>query len=144
MGKNNQVFIMYKFRTMVSDTPQINSNDLKDASRYITNIGKIIRKYSMDEIPQIFNVLKGEMTFVGPRPALENQIDLISMRHENDLTSLTPGITGLAQINGRDNLDLQKKIEFEKIYKKNKSLLYDLKIIAKTFKVVVKSKDIIH
>ncbi len=135
---------MYKFRTMQMNTPEIHSNDLKNADKYITKVGKILRKYSLDEFPQIINILKGEMTLVGPRPALENQDKLIFLREKKNIFSLVPGITGLAQINGRDNLTEEKKIEYEAIYMQKKSFLFDLIILLKTISVVVKSKGIKH
>ncbi len=144
LGKNRKVFNMYKFRTMQINTPEINSNDLKNANSYITKVGKILRKYSLDELPQIINILKGEMTLVGPRPALENQDKLILLREKKNIFSLVPGITGLAQINGRDNLTDEKKIEYETIYMQKKSFLLDLTILLKTISVVVKSKGIKH
>ena len=144
LGKNKKVFKMYKFRTMQMNTPEIHSNDLKNADTYITKVGKILRKYSLDEFPQIINILKGEMTLVGPRPALENQDKLIFLREKKNIFSLVPGITGLAQINGRDNLTEEKKIEYEAIYMQKKSFLFDLIILLKTISVVVKSKGIKH
>jgi len=144
LGKNRKVFNMYKFRTMQINTPEIHSNDLKNANSYITKVGKILRKYSLDELPQIINILKGEMTLVGPRPALQNQDKLILLREKKNIFSLVPGITGLAQINGRDNLTDEKKIEYETIYMQKKSFLLDLTILLKTISVVVKSKGIKH
>lgn len=144
IGKNRKVFKMYKLRTMHIDTPEIHSNELKNADIYITKIGKILRKYSLDELPQILNVLKGDMTLVGPRPALENQNKLISLREEKNIFSLVPGITGLAQINGRDDLTEEKKVEYEKVYLQKKSFLFDLIILLKTTTVVLKSRGIKH
>lgn len=135
---------MFKFRTMRLDTPIINSNDLKDPNLYITKFGKKLRKYSIDELPQIINILLGDMSFVGPRPSLENQLDLIKKRDLHSIHTLTPGLTGLAQINGRDNLTLDKKVEYDNFYLLNKSLLLDVKILFKTIILVFNSKDITH
>lgn len=144
IGKNKKVFKMFKFRTMRLDTPIINSNDLKDPNLYITKFGKKLRKYSIDELPQIINILLGDMSFVGPRPSLENQLDLIKKRDLHSIHTLTPGLTGLAQINGRDNLTLDKKVEYDNFYLLNKSLLLDVKILFKTIILVFNSKDITH
>jgi len=144
VGQNKKIFQMYKFRTMAVDAPTINSNDLKDASKYITKIGRGLRKFSLDEIPQIFNILKGDMSLVGPRPGLESQRDLIEKRDLYKIHDVRPGLTGLAQINGRDNLNINKKVEYDKFYKDNQSIILDLKILVQTLFVVLKSKDIKH
>lgn len=144
IGKNKKVFKMFKFRTMKLDTPIINSNNLKDPNLYITKFGKKLRKYSIDELPQIINILLGDMSFVGPRPSLDNQLDLIEKRDLHNIHILKPGLTGLAQINGRDNLSLDKKVEFDNFYLLNQSLLLDVKILFKTIILVFNSKDITH
>ena len=135
---------MYKFRTMKTNTPVINSNDLKEPNKHITKVGKNLRKYSIDEIPQIINIIFGDMTLVGPRPCLESQHDLIKQRDLHGVNDMKPGLTGIAQINGRDNLSLDKKVEYDKFYKDNQSIFLDFKILIKTIMVVLKSKDIKH
>ncbi len=144
IGKNKKVFKMFKFRTMKLDTPIINSNNLKDPNLYITKFGKKLRKYSIDELPQIINILLGDMSFVGPRPSLDNQLDLIEKRDLYNIHILKPGLTGLAQINGRDNLSLDKKVEYDNFYLLNQSLLLDVKILFKTIILVFNSKNITH
>ncbi len=144
VGKNKRMFKMFKFRTMIINTPIIHSNDLKNPNQFITKTGKVLRKYSLDEIPQIINILKGEMSFVGPRPALENQYDLIKKRDQFNLHDIKPGLTGLAQINGRDNISMEKKVELDEYYKNNQSFLLDMKIIIKTILIVLFSEDIKH
>ena len=135
---------MYKFRTMDIKAPVVNSNDLKEANTYITKFGKKLRKYSIDELPQIINIILGDMSLVGPRPSLENQFDLIKKRDLHNIHILNPGLTGLAQINGRDNLTLDKKVEYDHLYLLNQSLLLDIKILFKTIILVFNSKDITH
>ena len=129
---------------MKTITPVINSNDLQEADKYITKVGKNLRKYSIDEIPQIINIIRGDMSLVGPRPGLENQYDLIKKRDLYGINDMKPGLTGIAQINGRDNLSLDKKVEYDKSYKDNQSIFLDFKILIKTISVVLKSKDIKH
>lgn len=144
VGKNKKKFIMYKFRTMALNTPEIHSNNLINPEQYITRIGKFLRKFSIDEIPQLYNVLKGDMSLVGPRPALPSQKDLIIMRDKYEVNSIKPGITGLAQVNGRDLLSLESKVYFDNIYKINNSLFFDLKIIIKTLIIIFKNKTVKH
>ena len=144
VGKKNILFLMPKFRTMRSNTPQMATHLLKDSQLYITKIGKFLRRTSLDEIPQIFSVLMGQMSFVGPRPALYNQFDLIELREKNGINLLTPGITGWAQINGRDDLSISKKVEIEIYYKKNMSLLLDIKILFLTILKVFNMQNIKH
>jgi len=144
VGLNNQIFLMAKFCTMIESTPNIATHLLMDPEIYITKIGKKLRKSSLDEIPQLLNIIKGEMTFVGPRPALYNQKDLIDLRQIEGIHLLTPGITGWAQVNGRDKLSIFEKIIFDKEYLQKKSLHFDLYIIIKTIFQVFHKKDIIH
>lgn len=144
IGKKNLVFNMYKFRTMKLDTPQLATHLMKNPERYTSYAGNILRKLSFDELPQLYNVLKGEMSIVGPRPALFNQEDLINLRNEKKVSNLLPGITGWAQINGRDNLSIAKKVELDQYYKKNMTILFDIKIIIKTFTKVFMSKGVSH
>lgn len=144
IGQNNKIFKMLKFRTMYTNTPQIGSNELNDPEKYITSLGKYLRKFSLDELPQIINVMKGSMSIVGPRPALKSQKELIDNRKKLGISKLKPGITGLAQVKGRDNISLKKKIEFDLEYLKKNNLLYDLRIIFKTALAVLNRKDISH
>ena len=144
IGKKNKIFHMPKFRTMVVDTPVVATEELKNPSRYVTSIGKWLRKTSLDELPQFFCVLTGKMSIVGPRPALFNQYSLIELRSKNGIDTVLPGITGWAQVNGRDNLSIESKVEFDKIYLKQKSILFDLKIIFLTIIKVFKSDDVHH
>ena len=144
VGKNAQIFNMIKFRTMNIDTPQMHSNDLQNPNYYITSIGKILRKLSLDELPQIIHVISGKMSLVGPRPSLENQYLLIEKRNSLGILKIKPGITGLAQINGRDEITLDEKVEFDYEYTKKQSMLLDLKILFKTISVVSKTKGLKH
>lgn len=132
-GKYNCIFKMPKFRTMRTDTPETASHLLSDPSAYVTPVGKFLRKSSLDEIPQLWSIIKGDMSFVGPRPALYNQYDLISARTALGIQMLTPGITGWAQINGRDDLSLEQKIKFDYEYLQRRSFIMDLYIILVTF-----------
>jgi len=135
---------MPKFRTMGTDAPDVATHLLTDSDRYITPVGKILRKTSLDELPQIWSILKGDMVFVGPRPALHNQDDLIALRTQQNLHLLTPGITGWAQINGRDELSIPDKVELEVHYLKHRSFWFDLIILWKTLFSVGKKKGISH
>tara|TARA_B100000780_G_C20903997_1_gene359811 strand:- start:15 stop:578 length:564 start_codon:yes stop_codon:yes gene_type:complete len=144
VGKNKNIFLMPKFRSMKINTPQVATNLLNNSKNYITKFGNFIRKTSLDEIPQLFSILKGDMTFVGPRPALFNQYDLINLREKFGLNILTPGLTGWAQVNGRDELSISQKVKIELFYKKNQSIILDIKILYLTFLKVIKMKDIKH
>lgn len=144
MGLNNQEFMIYKFRTMRIDTPNVATHLLKNPEQYITPIGKFMRKTSLDELPQLFNILKGEMSVVGPRPALYNQYDLIEMRTKVNVHTVRPGLTGLAQVSGRDELELEKKVYFDKKYLEKQSFFYDLKLIFLTFFKVFKSEGVVE
>jgi len=144
VGKNNTRFQMPKFRTMRTDAPDVATHLLNDSDRYITPIGKILRGTSLDELPQLWNILKGNMVFVGPRPALYNQDDLIQLRIENGIHQLVPGITGWAQINGRDALTIPDKVALDVYYLKNRSFALDLKIMAGTVLTVFMRKDVAH
>ncbi len=132
IGKNDQEFLMYKFRSMVVGTPNVATDKLTNSNSYITKVGYYIRKYSIDELPQLFNILKGDMSFVGPRPALYNQYDLRRMRNEVGISEIKPGLTGWAQINGRDEVSLEEKVNLDLYYLKNQSFFLDLKIIYMT------------
>jgi|TARA_B100001093_G_C26820621_1_gene1011711 O-antigen biosynthesis protein WbqP len=144
IGKNNIVFMMPKFRTMYLGTPNKATDKLANPDRYVTNFGKILRLTSLDELPQIYSILKGDMSFVGPRPALFNQIDLIRLRKKNGIDILLPGITGLAQIKGRDELTIKTKVDLDKEYMDNKSFLMDIKILCLTLFITIKRDKISH
>lgn len=144
VGKNNIIFRMPKFRTMLIDTPVVATHLMSDPDRFLTPIGKLLRKTSLDELPQLWTILKGDMSIVGPRPALFNQDDLIALRTEKGVHSLTPGLTGIAQINGRDELPVPVKVEFDEYYLKNHSFLFDLKIIARTILKAAKGDGVSH
>lgn len=133
VGINYTIFTMYKFRSMKKDTLDVATHLLENPVKYLTKIGKFIRKLSIDELPNLLNILKGDMGFVGPRPAMLNQEDLIKMRIKAGIEKLLPGLTGWAQINGRDELSLEDKVAFEKEYLGKKSIWFDLKIIFLTF-----------
>ena len=144
VGCENNIFKMPKFRTMRTDTPAVATHLLGDPDRWLTPIGKFLRKSSLDELPQLFSILTGHMSFVGPRPALYNQDDLIAMRTKKGIDRLTPGLTGWAQINGRDELPIPVKVEFDEYYLKNRSFALDMQIIFRTFIKVVKSEGVDH
>ena len=116
VGINNSLFKMYKFQTMRIDTPPVATHLMKNPEQYLTPVGQFLRKTSLDELPQLLNILKGDMSFVGPRPALFNQDDLVALRTEKGIDSLVPGLTGWAQINGRDELPIPVKVEFDEYY----------------------------
>ena len=144
VGVDNQIFRMPKFRTMRIDTPAVATHLLEDPDAYLTPIGPFLRKSSLDELPQLWSVLKGDMSFVGPRPALFNQDDLIALRTERKVHQLIPGITGWAQINGRDDIPIPKKVEFDVYYLKNQSFLFDMKILWMTFLKVIMREGVSH
>ena len=142
IGKNNEEFNILKFRTMRVDTPNVATHLLKDPSVFITPLGKFLRKTSLDELPQLINILKGEMSIVGPRPALYNQYDLKDMRTEVEVHKLVPGLTGWAQINGRDEIPLEEKVALDKEYMNMQSFWMDIKIIFMTVFKVAKSEGV--
>lgn len=144
IGKNNKIFLMPKFRSMRIDTPQVATHLLTSPEQYLTPIGGFIRRTSLDELPQLISVLKGDMSFVGPRPALYNQNDLCELRTKYGIEKLKPGITGWAQINGRDELPIPVKVEFDKFYLHNSSTLLDIKIIILTALKVIKRDGVSH
>lgn len=141
-GKGNCKFKIFKFRTMKTDTPNVATHLMKNEAQHFTKTGIFLRKYSLDELPQLFNILKGDMRFIGPRPALHNQNDLIDLRKKHGIDTLLPGVTGWAQVNGRDNISILEKIDLEKYYKKHKSIILDLKILWLTFFKVLKASDV--
>jgi O-antigen biosynthesis protein WbqP len=143
-GKNNALFSMPKFRTMKIDAPEVATHLLENPASYLTSIGPFLRKMSLDELPQLWSILCGDMSFVGPRPALFNQIDLVELRTQCGVDSLTPGLTGWAQINGRDELPIAEKVALDKDYLKNQSLLLDIKILWLTLFAVLDQKGVSH
>jgi O-antigen biosynthesis protein WbqP len=143
-GKNNALFSMPKFRTMKIDAPEVATHLLENPASYLTSIGPFLRKTSLDELPQLWSILCGDMSFVGPRPALFNQIDLVELRTQCGVDSLTPGLTGWAQINGRDELPIAEKVALDKDYLKNQSLLLDIKILWLTLFAVLDQKGVSH
>ncbi len=144
VGRHRVNFKMAKVRTMRIDTPQLPTHLMTDAKNYLTPVGGFLRKSSLDELPQLWNVLVGEMSFVGPRPALFNQDDLVAMREEKGINDLVPGVTGWAQINGRDEIDLSEKVALEADYLARRSLSFDLKIIWLTFLQALTGADVRH
>lgn len=144
VGKCNRIFRMPKFRTMRIGTPAVATHLLADPDRYLTPVGGFLRKTSLDELPQIFTILKGDMSIVGPRPALFNQDDLIALRTAKGIDVLTPGLTGWAQINGRDELPIPVKVELDEYYLKNRSFLLDMRIILRTISKVARRAGVAH
>lgn len=144
VGRDNKIFQMPKFRSMRVDAPAVATHLLDNPSFYITPIGSFLRKSSLDELPQILNIIKGEMSFVGPRPALFNQDDLIALRTEHDVHKLVPGLTGWAQINGRDELPIPRKVALDVEYLNRRSFWFDLKIIILTFAKVMWGEGVSH
>ena len=143
-GRNKNFFLMPKFRSMKTNTPQLATNLLNESEKYVTKFGSFLRKTSLDEIPQLWSILIGDMSFVGPRPALFNQFDLMTLREKFDIHLSTPGLTGWAQVNGRDEVSIHEKVLIERFYEDNKSFILDLKILYLTFLKVIKMKDIKH
>jgi O-antigen biosynthesis protein WbqP len=144
VGKNNIIFKMPKFRTMMKNTPPVATHLLINPKAHLTPIGSFLRRNSLDEIPQILCILRGQMTFVGPRPALFNQKDLIAMRSKVGVEKLLPGLTGWAQVNGRDDLNLQQKVALEIEYMERQSFKFDIKILWMTFLNVLTRDGILH
>lgn len=144
IGKNNVLFKMPKFRTMRIDTPALPTHLMKEADKYLTPIGAFLRKSSLDEIPQLISIIRGDMSFVGPRPALFNQDDLVALRTQAGLHLLTPGLTGWAQINGRDSLSIPEKVKTEIEYLERKSFLFDIYICFRTFQKFFFENDVSH
>ncbi len=144
VGINYSFFYIYKFRSMKKNTPNVATHLLTNPDQYLLKIGKLIRKTSLDELPNLINILKGEMVFVGPRPALYNQDDLMQFRVATGVSKLKPGITGWAQINGRDDLSIPEKVKLEQEYLHSKSIIFDFEIIIKTFTNVLFRKGVSH
>lgn len=144
VGKNNNIFRMPKFRTMKVGTPEVATHLLVDPDQYLTSFGRVLRKYSLDELPQIFSILKGDMSFVGPRPALFNQHDLIELRTQKGIHVLVPGLTGWAQVNSKHEIPIPEKVAFDEYYLYNRSVLFDVKIILMTFLKVLRREGVKH
>jgi len=144
VGKNNTIFRMPKFRSMKTDTPAVATHLLQDPKSVLTPIGDFLRKSSLDELPQLWSILVGDMSFVGPRPALFNQDDLISLRTDKNVHTLIPGLTGWAQINGRDDLPIPQKVELDVEYLNNRSFIFDIQVLWATFLKVLKRDGVSH
>ena len=144
VGKNNEIFKMPKFRSMLIDVPDVATHLLDNPDYYLSSIGGFLRRSSLDELPQLFSVLKGNMSFVGPRPALFNQDDLIALRAEKGVDKLLPGITGWAQVNGRDELSIPDKVALDAEYLNRQSFWFDMKILWMTFLKVMKRDGVSH
>ena len=144
VGIHNKIFKMPKFRTMFTDTPAVATHLLVNAGDHVTSVGSFLRKLSLDELPQLWSILKGDMSLVGPRPALYNQYDLISLRTEREVHRIMPGVTGWAQINGRDDIPITLKVKFDEFYLKNRSFLFDMKIIFLTIMKAIRSEGVKH
>ena len=144
VGINYTFFNIYKFRSMKKNTPNVATHLLENPESYLLRIGGILRKLSLDELPNLINIIKGEMVFVGPRPALYNQEDLMAMRVVAGVDKLKPGITGWAQINGRDEITIEKKVQLEQEYLYKRSILFDIEIVLKTFTKILFSRGVSH
>ena len=144
VGMNSVIFEMPKFRSMQMDTPTVATHLMEKPDEFLSPIGAFLRLSSLDELPQLFSILKGNMSFIGPRPALFNQQDLILLRKKNGIDGVKPGITGWAQVNGRDELSIADKVGFDVEYVNNQSLLFDLKILWMTFVKVIKRTGVTH
>lgn len=144
VGRHNRIFRMPKFRSMRIDTPAVATHLLQNPERWITPIGSFLRKSSLDELPQLWSILKGDMSFVGPRPALFNQNDLIALRTKKGVDRLLPGLTGWAQVNGRDELPIPQKVQLDMEYLERQSLLFDLKILWMTALKIVARDGVSH
>lgn len=144
VGRENKIFKMPKFRTMRVDTPPIATHLMTEPAKFLTPIGGLLRKTSLDELPQLISILSGDMSFVGPRPALFNQVDLIELRTQKGVHHIVPGLTGWAQVNGRDELPIPTKVEYDFQYFKSHSLIFDFKIIWMTIFQAVSGKGVSH
>ena len=144
VGQRNRIFKMPKFRTMRVDTPAVATHLLADPGKVLTPIGSFLRRSSLDELPQLWSILKGDMSFVGPRPALFNQYDLIELRTECGVDALVPGLTGWAQVNGRDALSIANKVQFDLQYLQRRSFLMDMEILYMTFVKVIRRTEVSH
>jgi O-antigen biosynthesis protein WbqP len=144
VGRYNKIFKMPKFRSMLIETPAVATHLLTNPDQYLTSVGSFLRKSSLDELPQLWSILKGDMSFVGPRPALYNQADLIALRTDKQVHTIVPGLTGWAQINGRDELPIPQKVELDAYYLQHQSMILDVKILFRTFLKVIKRDGVTH
>lgn len=144
VGRNNELFNMLKFRTMRTDTPQVATHLMTDPARYVTPVGRFLRKTSLDELPQLLNVIQGDMSVVGPRPALFNQDDLVALRTAKGVHELVPGITGWAQTHGRDEIPIPAKVDLDEFYLKNRSFTLDLYILWLSLRQAFTGKNVSH
>jgi O-antigen biosynthesis protein WbqP len=144
IGRHNEIFKMPKFRSMLIDTPPVATHLLQNPDQWLTPIGSFMRKSSLDELPQLWSILKGDMSFVGPRPALFNQYDLIALRKKNRVDELVPGLTGWAQVNGRDELPISQKVKLDSEYLQRRSLLFDLRVLWMTVLKVLGRDGVSH
>src|SRR6266700_1417753 len=144
VGRHNTIFSMPKFRTMKVDTPELATHLLGAPEAYLTKPGGFLRRASLDELPQIYSILKGDLSFVGPRPALHNQDDLVALRTERGVHLLLPGLTGWAQINGRDDLPIPVKVEYDCEYLRKRTLLFDIRILLRTIAKVLRREGVVH
>lgn len=144
VGQKRQVFKVPKFRTMIVDTPLLATRDLTEPEAYLTPIGAFLRKSSLDEIPQLWCIFTGKMSLVGPRPVIESETELLHLREHYGIDEMLPGLTGWAQVNGRDFLSIAEKIKYEREYKEKQSIFFDLKIMLITFWKVVFAHDVLH
>lgn len=144
IGQNNTSFLMPKFRTMRMDTPDVATHLLEQPEKWLTPVGAFLRRTSLDELPQLLSIIRGNMSFVGPRPALSNQYDLIELRAKYDVQTLKPGLTGWAQINGRDEISIKEKVLLDREYMTRNSFMFDLKIIMRTVVRLSGDKHVLH
>ncbi|MBL8769917.1 MAG: sugar transferase [Phenylobacterium sp.] len=144
VGRDNRIFAMPKFRSMRTDTPDVATHLLEDPERWVTPLGRFLRRSSLDELPQLWSVLVGHMSLVGPRPALFNQDDLVALRTAEGVHRLRPGITGWAQINGRDELPIPEKVKLDAEYLRRMSLAFDLAILARTLRAAIHARGVSH
>ena len=144
VGQDNRLFKMIKFRSMKMGTPIVGTDLLDEPKSFLTSLGSFLRRSSLDELPQIWNILNGDMSFVGPRPALFNQVELITLRTEKSIHSLVPGLTGWAQVNGRDELTVHDKVSFDYEYMLKQSFYFDLKILWLTSLIVIRKQSVCH
>jgi O-antigen biosynthesis protein WbqP len=144
VGRHNRIFRMPKFRTMRLDTPAVATHLLKEPGKYLTPIGPFLRKSSLDELPQLWSILRGDMSFVGPRPALFNQDDLVALRTELGVHELVPGLTGWAQVNGRDELPIPQKVALDAEYIRKQSIAFDVRILCMTLAKVLRRDGVAH
>ena len=144
VGRNNRPFAMPKFRTMRTDAPEVPTHLLTDPDRWVTPLGRVLRRTSLDELPQLWSVLRGDMSLVGPRPALFNQDDLVELRTQAGVHRLRPGVTGWAQINGRDEIAIPEKVRLDRDYLLRAGLIFDIQIILRTLVQAVKRQDVAH